>query len=433
MDYTSALSYVHSLLTFGSKPGLSRVSRLVSLVGNPQNDLKFIHFAGTSGKGSTALMTASILQKAGYKVGLYTSPFVLDFRERFKINGQMIEKDEFAFLASELKEKVELLNSEGIIITEFEFITALSFMWFKKQNCDVVCLEVGMGGRFDATNIIKPPLCSVITSIGLDHTAFLGDSIDKIAFEKCGIIKEPSPVCSYPLQKPEAFDVIKNICAERNCKLNIASLDKLKIKNSSLDGSEFEYKGQTYKIKLLGEHQIYNALNALTAIEVLEENGFNISSNAKKEGLLSALGHARVEVLSTCPIVLIDGAHNEDKVKALYSFVKQYEGRIVSVCGMLKDKDFKKSVSLIAPLCRDIFTVTPDNPRALENDEMAKVCEKYCQSVKACDSIESAVKEAFKILNTNDVFLAWGSLYIAGEIRKNAIKELNNRKNSKRA
>jgi len=418
MNYTEALSFIHSLSKFGSKPGLHRVSRLVSLVGNPQKDLKFIHIAGTSGKGSTANMCAAVLREAGFSVGLYTSPFILDFRERFQINGQMIAKADFCRLVDYLIPFVKELDRDGDAITEFEFNTVLAFLWFKERRCDIVCLEVGMGGRFDATNVIDKPLVSTITSIGLDHTSHLGDTIQKIAFEKCGIIKNKSRAVCYPAQKEDAKAVIKEICKERNCPLIIPSLDNLTDVAYTLGGSQFSFEGERYTLNMAGEHQIYNAITAICTIKQLAFYGINVTNESIKNALATVRCPARLEVISDNPIVIIDGAHNADKVKALYSHMKPYSGKIVSVCGMLREKDYSSAASLIAPLCKSIVTVTPDTPRALPANEMADILSQFCSDCTASPSIKEGARLAFSKLDEGDILLCWGSLYIAGEVRQ---------------
>ncbi|MBQ8338612.1 MAG: bifunctional folylpolyglutamate synthase/dihydrofolate synthase [Oscillospiraceae bacterium] len=418
MDYTKALDYIHSLSKFGSKPGLDRVSRLVSLAGNPQKDLKFIHIAGTSGKGSTASYCAAILKEAGLRVGLYTSPYIIDFRERFQINGEVIDKEEFCILVERLIPIVEEINRDGQVITEFEFNTALGFLYFKQQKCDVVILEVGMGGRFDATNVIKNPLVSVITSIGLDHTDYLGDTIDKIAFEKCGIIKSACPVVSYPMQKGEAQRVISEVCAQKGSPLYLPSLDALKGVKLSLGASDFNFEGEDYTVNMAGEHQIYNAVTAITAVKRLEDYGFNVDSDSIKRGVAAVCCPARLEVINKKPLIIIDGAHNADKVKALYSYAKQFSGKIVSVCGMLRDKDYSSAAELIAPLCKSIVTVTPENPRALSAAELRDTLSQYCPDCTPAPSVSEGAKLAFSKMCEGDVLLCWGSLYIAGKVRQ---------------
>lgn len=427
MNYDEALAYIHSLLQFGSKPGLDRVSRLVSLAGNPDKDLKFIHIAGTSGKGSTASYCAAILKEAGYKAGLYTSPFVTDFRERFIINGEMISKEDFCRLCQVLKEKVEILNAEGVIITEFEFNTVLGLLWFREQKCDVVCFEVGMGGRFDATNIIDSPEVAVITRIGLDHTAYLGNTLSEVAFEKCGIIKGGDVVC-YPDQKREAFDKIKEVCDCKGSKLYTPQTTDITDVSLSIGGSKFKFMGKDFVLNMAGEHQIFNAITAIYAVENLKKCSIFADYDAIFKGLESVRCAARIEVVSNEPLMIIDGAHNNDKISSLYEVVKPYKGKIVSVCGMLKDKDFESAVKMIAPLCKKIYTVVPNNPRALTSEEFALVCKKYCDEVYAENSIQSAVKNAVSSLDDGDIFLSWGSLYIAGEI-KSEIAKISGKKN----
>lgn len=423
MNYQEALAYIHSLIQFGSKPGLDRVSRLVSLAGSPEKDLKFIHVAGTSGKGSTASYCASILEKGGYKVGLYTSPFVNDFRERFIINGEMISKDDFCRLCEFLKEKVELLNAEGVIITEFEFNTVLGLLWFKEQGCSIVCLEVGMGGRFDATNIIPCPAVSVITRIGLDHTAYLGSTLTEIAFEKCGIVKGGSTVC-YPDQKSEAMLEIERVCRCKGSKLYTPDLDEITDVELDIGGSSFKFEGKSYILNMAGEHQVHNAITAIFAVRLLGDLGFCISDEAIFEGLKAVKCAARLEVVSKEPLIIIDGAHNSDKISSLYEVVKCYKGKIIAVCGMLKDKDYALAVEKIAPLCKKIYTVSPDNLRALTSCEFADECEKFCGEVAAMDSISEAVRAAISQMKDDDVFLCWGSLYIAGDVRSEILKLL---------
>ncbi len=424
MNYDEALSYIHSLSKFGSKPGLTRVSRLVSLASNPQKSLKFIHIAGTSGKGSTASFCASILKNAGFKVGLYTSPYIIDFRERFQINGSPIPKNDFCRLCEILIPLVEKLNCEGDIITEFEFNTVLGFLWFKEQKCDIVCLEVGMGGRFDATNLIDAPLVSVITRIGLDHTAILGNTIEEIAFEKCGIIKKGSSVVCYPNQRDEALKVISQISKERGCALHTPSLSDISDTELSLGSSAFTFKGERYSLKMSGEHQIHNAVTAIYAIYCLSEYGINIPTSAIKTGLSEINCPARLEVISQNPTVIIDGAHNADKVSALYEHIKAYKGKIVAICGMLADKDFEGAVSKIAPLCKSIITVTPQNPRALSAEDMAKTSRDFCSDCTAAGSINEASRLALKKLCKGDILLCWGSLYIAGDVRRELEEKL---------
>jgi len=254
-----------------------------------------------------------------------------------------------------------------------------------------------------------------MTSIGLNHTDYLGNTISKIAFEKCGIIKESSNVISYPMQKPEALEVIKNNCIEKNSFLYIPSLDKLKIISESIDGSRFIYDEQEYTLNMAGRHQIYNAITAICAVSTLK---LGVTYEAIFKGLEAVKCPARLEVISQNPLIVIDGAHNSDKVLALFEYIKGYKGKIVSICGMLKDKEYEKSASIIAPLCKSIITIAPNNPRALSAREMAEVSKKYCEDCTSAENIKDAVLLAISKLNKNDMLLCWGSLYTAGELKK---------------
>ncbi|HRT82772.1 MAG TPA: Mur ligase family protein, partial [Oscillospiraceae bacterium] len=284
MTYNEALAYISSFEAFGIRPGLERIEALCKALNNPQDRLKFIHVAGTNGKGSTSTLIANSLAGSGHKVGLFTSPYVVDFRERFSINGEMISKTELAALVDDIKPKVDEL-APNLIPTEFELITALAFLYFYLNNCDYVVLEVGLGGRFDSTNIIKRPLVSVITSVSKDHMAVLGDTIEKIAFEKAGIIKPNVPVVLYPLQAAEAYEVITEVAKYQKSDLFIPSLEELSIIDQSIFGSNFSYKNVIYSLALMGEHMIYNAITALTALELLKDGGNVVDDNAVSRAL----------------------------------------------------------------------------------------------------------------------------------------------------
>ena len=239
MNYTGSVEYIHSLLRFGIKPGLERISELLSLLGNPQEKVKAIHIAGTNGKGSTSTMTANILKNAGYRTGLFTSPYVINFRERIRINGEMIPEDALAETVSRVKEKIDILNEQGTEITEFEAITAAAYLYFAEEGCDFAVMETGLGGRFDATNVITKPAICIITSISFDHTDILGDSLEKIAFEKCGIIKRNCPVVTSENQSSEAMQVIKKTCEEKSSPLFITDPQKATVISDTLGKTVF--------------------------------------------------------------------------------------------------------------------------------------------------------------------------------------------------
>lgn len=410
MNYNEALSYIHSLLVFGSVPGLERITELLSKLGNPQDKLKFIHVAGTNGKGSTCTMLSEVYKTAGYKTGLYTSPYIVDFRERMQINGEYIPKEDLARLTEKVK-------NTGVVVTEFEFITALAFLWFCEQNCDLVILEVGLGGRFDATNIIKSPLCCVIMKIDYDHTAVLGDTITQITNEKCGIIKTGSPVVSYPLQEKEALNVI----VSHNKNTVIPNKDKLQIVSSDIKGNRFIYNGKEYKTRLIGEHQVYNAL---TVIEAVKAAGLEVNETEIASGIEKATIPARLELISEEPIVFLDGAHNPNGADALSSFMKKYNGEIYAVVGMMKDKNCDGFLKQVLKFCKSVVTVTvKENPRTATAEELAEIAKKYCGDVKAAPDYLSAINLIHeKSQNKYPVFV-FGSLYLAGALRENLISK----------
>lgn len=412
MTRDEALQEVTKRFKFGSKLGLERIREFLEKLGNPQKKLKFVHVAGTNGKGTTCTYLASVLEKAGYRVGLYTSPYVVDFRERFKINSQMISEKELVEEIERITPAAESMEAE---VTEFEYITALAFSWFARKNCDIVVLEVGLGGRFDATNIIDVPEAAVIASISLDHTEILGDTIEKIAFEKAGIIKEGTQVSMYPKQDERAVRVFHEICRERNSTLHMMDTASLKIGESNLFGTDFSVNGKEYHIPFSGEHQVYNALNALTALDILREKGWNITEDAIKSGLAQAAIAARMEILSREPLVLLDGGHNPGCAEALKDVIeKNLKGRnITAIIGIMADKDSRSYLETVVPLFNRVITVTPENPRSMPAEQLAELASEFCGDVMAAESNEEAVKEALK----SDAVVVCGSFYMAGEIR----------------
>ena len=324
MTYENVLEKIHSLLSFGSRPGLDRILSLLDRMGNPQDKLKYIHVAGTNGKGSTCAMLSSVLVASGYKTGLFISPYITDFRERIQINNEMISKETLANAVEETFPLIEKLQSEGIIITEFEYVNALEFYIHAKENCDIVVLETGMGGLLDCTNVIKPPLCSVITTIGLDHTAILGDTIEKIAAQKCGIIKSGS-VAVTSEQAENAMIVIEQTAEKLNVPLVKSESVNLNVTSETLEGSDFEYNGRKIHINLAGNHQLENAKTALAAIESVRKRGLlNITDDDISVGFSKAVNPARFELLSKNPVVILDGAHNPNGIEALKNAVRNF-------------------------------------------------------------------------------------------------------------
>ena len=419
MTYEQALNYIHSLNRFGIKPGLERITALLNKLDNPQNSLKFIHVAGTNGKGSTSTALSNIMMSAGKKTGLFISPFVVDFRERIQINGEYIPKSDLA----ELTEKISLIvpSVEKEVednITEFEFITALMFTYFKEQNCDVVVLEVGLGGRLDSTNVINAPLATVITKIALDHIAVLGDTIEKIAYEKCGIIKENCPVITSSLQNNNALEVIKSVSNKQNSKLIIA--DVAKTSNLSLNpfGTEFTYNNINASVNLAGEHQVENMV---TVIETALELG--ISAKDIEKGISATRFPARLEVISKSPLVIIDGAHNENGAEVLAAYLDKHNLRPVTLMGMMADKNCEAVIEKIASRSKAVYTVKVEgNSRTETAENLAISAKKYCTDVLPLKdyttALNTAVKKSSELLVP---LLICGSLYLASDIRDLAI------------
>lgn len=427
MTYDSALEKIHSLLTFGSRPGLDRVKKLLRELGDPQDRLKYIHVAGTNGKGSVCAMLSSALVEAGYKTGLFISPYITDFRERIQINNVPVGRDVLADAVEKTFPIVERLRENGVIITEFEYVNALQFYIHANAECDIVVLETGMGGLLDCTNVIKPPLCSVITTIGLDHTAVLGDTIEKIAAQKCGIIKSGS-VAITSAQDERALEVIEHTAKELGVPLIRSDSVALEVISQSLRGSEVRFKGKVFTIGLSGDHQIENAKTALAALEALNKKQLiSVGINSIADGFGKAVNPARLELLGDDPIVLLDGAHNPNGIEALKKAVGRFlpDKKIFCVTGMLADKDIDSSIKLLNGVFESVYTVPVNNPRAISAEALAEKYKSACADVKSFARAEEAFDEALsKASEENGAVLICGSLYLAGEIRPYIISRL---------
>ena len=419
MNYTEALEYIHGVSWTFCKPGLERISELCERLGNPQKKLKFIHVAGTNGKGSTSAMLDSVLRKAGYKTGLYTSPYIRVFNERMRIDGENISNGELAELTEYIKPIADQMTDSP---TEFELITALAFEYFARNNCDVVVLEAGMGGRLDSTNIIDTSVLSIITGIALDHTAFLGDTVEKIAAEKAGIIKQGVPVI-YGGTDEAARAIIKSRADEMSSQFACVDYDKLKIKSLLLDGASFDFdEYQNLKIKLLGSYQPRNAAIVVTAIKALRENGFKISDSALYEGLHSAEWQGRFEILSREPLIIFDGAHNPQGLEAAVESIKLYfkQKKVCIVTGVLRDKDYTYIAKMLSSAALRAFTFTPDSPRALDAEDYAKTLSSQGIDAIACKSVADALANARKYaISAGCPVICAGSLYAYAEIIEN--------------
>ena len=413
MTYKETMDYIDSFLLFGSKLGLVRITKLLSDLGNPQDKLKFIHIAGTNGKGSVSCYCANILQNAGYKVGMFISPYIIDFKERFQINGEMISNDDLTKIVEKIKAVVDTYPSDEIP-TEFEIVTAIGMLYFCEQNCDVVVLEVGLGGRLDSTNVIKNPLCSVITSISLDHTEYLGNTLSEIAFEKGGIIKNACPTVLYPIQDAQVVEKITEICDERNSELTFCDENEITLLKEDICGDSVKYKDTEFTLAIPGKVQKYNAL---TAIKAIEKSGFDVSDEQIKNGIENAHFPARLQLFSKEPKILLDGAHNPDGVKSLVMFLQKYFDKPIGVIGMMKDKDIDSVLSQIAPEFSKIYTVTVNNPRAISAPELKEKAQKYCRDVEETKSLKDVLA---KLKDEKCDFVVCGSLYLCSE----SLKEL---------
>ena len=421
MDYQQSLEYVHSLERFGSVLGLARIEKLLAFADNPHKNGKFIHIAGTNGKGSTATLTSRVLTESGYKTGLFTSPFVVNFRERFMIDGKMISEQEFANIASKLRPYVDKMAANGEQITEFEFITAVSFCYFSDNSCDFVCLEVGLGGEFDATNVIDTPLLSVITAISLDHTNILGDTYELVAKAKAGIIKPNGTTVCYPEQDEAVLGVIMERCATMNNQLIMPNIGAVSVSfETSHDFPflqiSFSYDDNTYELSLIGQHQVYNAVTVLSVIAELKKRGYSIPTEKIQQAFKSTYLPARFELFSENPTVIVDGAHNEQGALALTRILSKTSRKEVAVIAMMSDKDYRFAIKIIAACCDAVVATKALNPRSLSAEEIAKVAKTVCDDVTVSQSVTSALEKAKEIAGKDGVVVVCGSLFLAGEV-----------------
>lgn len=418
MEYEQALAWVHGLPRLAARPGVENEQKLLEKLGRPDAALKFVHVAGTNGKGSTCVMLASILQQAGYRTGLTVSPYVLDFRERFQINGEMIAPERLAAVLTQVRAAVEELAAEGWQSTvEFDAVTAAALVWFAQERCDIVVLETGLGGRLDSTNAVQNTLAACITAIGKDHTELLGDTYAGIAREKCGILKNRCPVIAYPQQPQEAMDEI-TLCAQKaGCPLCVPELEDFHFYRGAPFENRVDYGGYDLEVPFAGRHQAYNAAVALEAALALCGLGFDISDEAIMAGVAAARFPARIEVLSHKPLVLVDGGHNPDGVRALADTLAAAGVKdLCAVIGVLQDKGAAEMLRLLSPYVREVYTVTPDSPRAMGAEELAALARPVFGGATACASVAEALKLAEP--GAQGGLLVCGSLYLAAEARR---------------
>lgn len=421
MNYRESRIYIDQAQRYGSVLGLDNMQEMLNRLGNPQDDLRFIHVAGTNGKGSVLAYIATVLRAAGYRVGRYVSPPIYTYLERMEINGAAVSEEAFAEHLTAVADVIDTMTEEGLPHpTPFEIETAVAFLYFKAENCDIVALETGLGGLLDATNLITTTELAVITSISMDHMAFLGNTLRDIAKNKAGIIKPGCRVVTAK-QKRDAMDVVESTCRRCGVPMYVADSSEAHVKKSGYAGQTFEYHGETYEIQMAGLYQIENAVTALQALEVLQGLGFDLSEEQIHQGMYQTQWGGRFTVIAKEPIFIIDGAHNPDAAIKLEESVQEYfpDKNIYYIMGVFKDKEYEKVAQITAGYAREIYTIaTPKNERALPADELAQVVKKYNSRVQAKASLKEAVDAAYEKAEPEDVIIAFGSLSFLGEITR---------------
>ena len=419
MTYEEALRYYEETAVYGSRLGLDRVRELLAKLGDPQKSLKFVHIAGTNGKGSTAAMLAAILEKAGCRTGLYTSPHLLRYNERFQVNGEEVSDQALADATERVKRAADTMPDAP---TQFELVTAIAFCLFQAAKCDIVVLEVGLGGRLDATNVIDTPEAAVITRIGLDHTEILGDTVEAIAAEKAGIVK-PGGAVVLGDQDPRVRGVVEAVCRKVGAKLTESDLGELKPLSADLTGQRFAWRDYgEIAMPLLGEYQLFNACTVLNTVEVLRQRGWKITDEALLAGFRTVTWPGRFERVRRDPWLIIDGGHNPQCAQAIAASLREYfpGKKVLFLMGVLADKDFEGIYDALLPLAERIYAVTPDSPRALTAD---KLCERLADeyhftAAKPYGSVADALKAVLAEAGEKDVICVCGSLYMIGEARR---------------
>lgn len=422
MNAEQAIAYIHSVCWKGSIPGLGRTQELLEKMGNPEKKLKFVHIAGTNGKGSTAAMTASILSKAGYRTGLYTSPYIYRFHERIQVDGVEISDEDLTEITEYVK---PLADSMAQSPTEFELVCCIAFEYFYRKKCEIVVLEVGMGGAWDATNVIEVPEVAVITNIGLDHTEYLGDTVEKIAETKSGIFKPHGHAVVYR-STPSVEAVYERVCAERDVSLRKADFDGLVLKAHTLEGQVFDCGSRkNLVLPLLGDHQLHNASVVLSIADTLIGEGWKISEQNIYDGIRDVRWPGRFDIVCRKPLFIIDGGHNPQCIEALVKNIQDYLAgkKVIALTGVLADKDYADMYKPVMPLVDRFVCITPPNPRKLEAEQLARYLRKAGAQAQASERILDGVKKAMELAGKDGVVLCFGSLYSIGGIR-DALKDL---------
>lgn len=419
MNYEEAREYLDQVSKGGSVLGLDNMRELLKRLENPQDSLKFVHISGTNGKGSVLAYVSTVFKEAGYRTGRYISPTLFSYREKIQVNESFIGREDLARLTEEVKKAAEEMQNSGKgFPTIFEIETALAFLYFAEQKCDIVILETGLGGALDATNVITTSVMEVITSISMDHMEFLGDTLGKIALQKAGIIKPHTSVVS-AVQDMEAMEVIRDVCRKKECVFDTVDQEQIKDISYGYEGQSFSYKDwKNIKISLMGSYQIKNAALALEAIEALRKLGYELNDKAVYQGMKTAVWKGRFTVISKEPFIIMDGAHNQAAAEELVRSLKLYYPgkKFYYIFGMFRDKDYHQVIRLTAPLAEHIVTVeTPENPRALPAEELKKAVAEVNPSVEAAGNLRMAVNQVMEQIDKDAVIVIFGSLSFLGE------------------
>lgn len=420
MTGQEAVAYIDTFQWQAHAPGLERIRTLLHALGDPQKELKFVHVAGTNGKGSVCAYLASILRCAGYRVGLCTSPFLEDFRERIQVDGELIPPEVLGELTELARPAAEAMEDHP---TEFELITAVAMLYFRRCRCDIVVLEVGLGGALDASNVIDVPEAAVITAMGMDHAAILGPTLGDIAAAKAGIIKPGGTVVSFG-GCPEADAVIRERCREQGAQLTEVDFSRLRVVGTGLDGTDLEFAPYgALHVPLVGLYQAKNAAVAVTTVEVLEKRGWEISRRALEQGLASVCWPGRLEVVRRAgPVILRDGAHNAHGMAATVESLRAlFPGKKLTILmGVMADKDVEDMLKLLAPIAGQVFTVRPESPRAMPAEELAALVNRYGVPAVPCAGVAAGLQAAAEAAGADGAVCALGSLYLVGEVRRAA-------------
>ena len=418
-----AIAYIHSVCWKGSIPGLDRTFTLLEKMGTPHKELKYVHIAGTNGKGSTAAMTANILQKAGYRVGLYTSPYIYRFNERMQVNGEPISDRELVEITAWVRPLAQSMEESP---TEFELVSCIAFEYFKRNACDIVVLEVGMGGALDSTNVIPAPEVAVITNIGLDHTEVLGNTVEEIALTKSGIFKTGCNAVIYR-STPSVETVLEQVCEEKNVPLTKADFEGLVSVSHGLEGQVFHCGSRKdLFLPLLGDHQKHNAAVVLGIADNLIARGWNITEENIRQGLATVSWPGRFDIMRKDPLFIIDGGHNPQCIEALVKNIEEYlvGKKLIVLTGVLADKDYADMYRPVMPFAQEFVCITPPNPRRLSAALLAQYLEEAGATATACETIPEGVQTAMEKAGKDGAVLCFGSLYSIGDI-KNALENLD--------